>query len=413
MKQETCSKEAARGPSRFSGYTAATRMRDRSEGLKLVERSDVLRRDTDLAVCKAARILPNVSGRRFGLSARRRSSGPRASNLHRVFAGWPFWLAQHLLGTSSMTSARSHEWLEAKSRPVCDEESLHRELALHNRRRLVPTHARVDFRDQLSTEHAFRTIEGELLGSARTRLKMELGRVPRDADAFVLWFEQLERTGPGQGDPLFPWLRDRASLASMRWFLRQEMAGEAGFDDLVALTQVRIPDRAKMELARNYWDEMGQGHQGGMHSPLLRRLGTELTIVGPQDNSDVVWEALALGNLMIALATNRYLAYQSIGALGVIEQTAPGRAEHVNAGLKRLGVDGAARRYYALHATLDRQHSSSWNSEVLRPLVSADPDCALAIAEGALLRLHAGARCFDRYRRELPFEPRGVPASVE
>ena len=39
-----------------------------------------------------------------------------------------------------------------------------------------------------------------------------------------------------------------------------------------------------------------------------------------------VWEALALGNMMIGLAANRYYAYQAIGALGVIELTAPGRA---------------------------------------------------------------------------------------
>jgi hypothetical protein len=105
---------------------------------------------------------------------------------------------------------------------------------------------------------------------------------------------------------------------------------------------------------------------------------------------------------MIALALNRHYAYQSIGALGVIEMTAPWRSAHVNAGLKRLGFGGVARRYYALHATLDVKHSLAWNREVIAPLVSAEPRAAFAIAEGALLRLRAGARCFERYRRELP-----------
>jgi hypothetical protein len=76
-----------------------------------------------------------------------------------------------------------------------------------------------------------------------------------------------------------------------------------------------------------------------------------------------------LGNLMIALATNRHYAYQSIGALGVIELTAPGRAAKVNAGMKRHGIGGGVRRYFALHATLDIRHSQAWNREVLRPLV--------------------------------------------
>jgi hypothetical protein len=265
-----------------------------------------------------------------------------------------------------------------------------------------------DIQYELEAEYAFRRLESDLLERQRAAIAPELRDVPREPEAFVRWFERLEQVGPGQGDPLFPWLREQASLAQMRWFLRQEMAGEAGFDDLVALTQIRLPERPKLELARNYWDEMGQGHEGGMHGPLLQRLGEELKIEGPADNADIVWESLALGNLMVGLAMNRRLTYQSIGALGVIELTAPGRAEHVNAGLKRLGVGGAARMYYALHATLDRKHSSAWNAEVLHPLVAADPDCARAIAEGALLRLHAGARCFDRYRRELGFGPRGL-----
>ena len=145
---------------------------------------------------------------------------------------------------------------------------------------------------------------------------------------------------------------------------------------------------------------MGQGNAGGMHGPMLGRLAEALGIhAGPPGS--IAWESLALGNLMIALAANRQYAYQSIGALGVIELTAPGRATKVNAGLQRLGVGGEARRYFALHATLDVKHSQSYDREVLYPLVAADPRLARPIAEGALMRLHAGARCFERYRREL------------
>ena len=104
---------------------------------------------------------------------------------------------------------------------------------------------------------------------------------------------------------------------------------------------------------------------------------------------------------MTAVAMNRRFTYHSVGALGVIELTAPGRAEHVNAGLKRLGFGGEARRYFALHATLDVKHSIAWNREVLRSLVGENPDTARAMAEGALMRLEAGRRCFERYRASL------------
>jgi hypothetical protein len=237
-------------------------------------------------------------------------------------------------------------------------------------------------------------VQGELAAVAAS-----MAQVPTEADAFLRWFEDLEATGPGQHDPLFDWLEVSASKEAMTWFLTQEVAGEAGFEDLVALTQVKMPARAKLELARNYWDEMGQGQASGMHGPMLSRLADELGIAPRPD--EVVWESLALSNLMIGLAVHRRHAYRSLGALGVIELTAPGRARKVNQGLKRLGLGGEARRYYALHSTLDLKHSEAWNREVLRPLVAADARIARPIAEGALARLAAGARCFDRYRSTL------------
>lgn len=266
-------------------------------------------------------------------------------------------------------------------------------------------------------------LERQFVEAERRRIRPLLvdACVPTEAAAFVQWFETLEATGPGQHDPLFDWLEHEATLEQMRWFLRQEVAGEAGFEDLVALTQVKMPAQAKLELARNYWDELGQGHAGGMHGPMLGRLAEELGLGtsgdalrerereqagGANENqTPVVWESLALANLLVALASHRHYAYLSIGALGAVELTAPGRATKVNAGLKRLGVRGEARRYFALHATLDVKHSEAWNREVLAPMVAADPRLAPAIAEGALLRLAAGQRCFERYRRELAVPP--------
>lgn len=276
-------------------------------------------------------------------------------------------------------------------------DALHQRLARSHGVRLAPRVEDSDWEAELQEEIICRRMERELVERERAALAKEVRDVPTDPVGFAAWFEDLKQTGPGQGDELFPWLAEHAAAADMCWFLRQEMAGEAGFDDLVALSQLKLPARPKLEMARNYWDEMGQGHESGMHGPMLQRLGACL----PEQASEPVWETLALGNLMVALATSRSYCYQAIGALGVIELTAPGRAEQVNAGLKRLHFDGAARRYYALHATLDVRHSQAWVREVLMPLVDADARVARSLAEGALMRLRAGARCFTRYRAQL------------
>jgi hypothetical protein len=244
--------------------------------------------------------------------------------------------------------------------------------------------------------------EAAFLEAARACVARAARAAPTDPAGFLAWFEGLERDGPGQGDALFPWLAEQCSLQEMRWFLAQEVAGEAGFDDLTALTLLGMPVRPKLELARNFWDEMGRGAARGMHGPMLESLARHLDLALPE--GEIVWEALALANTMTGLAANRRYAFHAVGALGAVELTAPGRAAQVAAGLRRLGVPGRFRHYFALHAVLDVKHSAAWNAEVIVPLVAEDPRRATAIAEGALMRLACGAACFERYRKAFFFE---------
>jgi hypothetical protein len=274
-----------------------------------------------------------------------------------------------------------------------------RALARWNRDRLAPAFPGPDWELRLAREQQMLRREGAFLEALRAEIVDEARAVPTDVDGFIAWFEALKDNGPGQGDPLFPWLAEEAGLEDLRWFLRQEAAGEAGFDDLVAYTQVKLPAQAKMELARNYWDEMGRGNIKGMHGPMLDLLVERLDLRPTIDGT--VRESLALANAMTAMATARRYAWHSVGALGVIELTAPGRAACVAKGLRRLSFSGSERRYFDLHAVLDVKHSEDWNREALRPLVAEDPRRATAIAEGALIRLKCGERCFARYREAL------------
>ncbi len=280
-----------------------------------------------------------------------------------------------------------------------DASVLMRRLAGFNAARFNPALPTASWRDDVAAAAGHLVTEGEWLEQRRAAVAARAADAPRDPDGFVAWFEQLEHTGPGQGDPLFPWLAETATMDEMRWFLTQEVAGEAGFDDLAAITQVKLTQQAKLEIARNYWDEMGRGNPKGMHGPMLEVIADRLGLCPMLDTT--VPESLALANIMAGLACSRRYAYHSVGALGVIEQTAPSRAILVAAGLKRLGVPAEDRHYFDLHAVLDVKHSQAWNAEALYPLVAENPDVAPAIAEGALMRLEAGAACFDRYRAEL------------
>jgi hypothetical protein len=271
-------------------------------------------------------------------------------------------------------------------------------LACFNERRLRPGTISPYWAQEIILEQKLRILEGSFLEDEREAVIEAAKEAPQQVDAFLAWFENLAHTGPGQNDALFPWLAQAATLENMKWFLTQESVGEAGFDDLVALSQIRVLPQAKLELARNYWDEMGRGHQNGMHSYMLDQVAQTLGL--QSDTVEPVWEARALANLMVGLAMNRRYAYHAIGALGVIELTAPGRVKLVNDGLKRLGINASTRQYFEVHAHLDVRHSEAWNREVLKSLLKMDSTLAQPLAEGALMRLNAGKRCFERYREE-------------
>jgi len=289
------------------------------------------------------------------------------------------------------------------SSEVDHERALQFRLNRLNALRLNPRLPSFLWKDEVSEMAELTLLEGSFLEKERQAVSTRAAEAPTDVAAFIAWFEELRETGPGQNDPLFPWLAKRCSMKQMKWFLTQEVAGEAGFEDLTALTQLKLPMRPKLELARNYWDEMGRGNPKAMHGPLLSALAQYLDL-NPLPETTVT-ESLVLANTMAGLAANRRYAYQSIGALGAIEMTAPGRSAATSAGLKRLGVRAGNRHYFALHAVLDVKHSIAWNSEAIAPLVRDDPRVASAIAEGALMRLECGARCFARYRHEFVSSP--------
>ena len=212
-------------------------------------------------------------------------------------------------------------------------QALHLRLMRLNHARMAPGLPSEDWRRDIERQARQAVEEGEFLEASRSAVADRAGEAPHDADGFIRWFEQLEHDGPGQHDRLFGYLAESATREEMCWFLTQEVAGEAGFEDLSALTQMRMPVQVKLEIARNYWDEMGRGNEKGMHGPMLETLALRLGLAPNPD--DTVWEALALANTMAGLAANRRYAYHSVGALGVVEQP---KASSGSASLPRTGI---------------------------------------------------------------------------
>ncbi len=118
---------------------------------------------------------------------------------------------------------------------ITPQKKLHVQLAQFNQHRLTPQFIEANWAIKTLQDAHMLVKEGNFVEKERQHVQQYLVHMPQNAEAFVQWFNQLKSEAPGQGDALFPWLANEATMEQMRWFLQQEAAGEAGFDDLCVL----------------------------------------------------------------------------------------------------------------------------------------------------------------------------------
>jgi hypothetical protein len=198
---------------------------------------------------------------------------------------------------------------------------------------------------------------------------------------------------------VYRWLAESATPPEVARFLALEGGPDGGFDDLVAACQVGLSGEPKLELATNYWDEMGRGSRADVHTELhevmVRALGLEV----PR-REDLPVEALERGTLGGLLATNRWLQPQMVGALGLIELQAGPRCRKVAAALRRIGAPDEALVFYDEHAEADPRHGKDWLEHVVRPL-AADHRWATGMVQGARWRAVVDGRFLAATARHL------------
>ena len=206
----------------------------------------------------------------------------------------------------------------------------------------------------------------------------------------------------------YQWLAQDAQWSEVVQFLALEGGPDAGFDDLVAACQLGLSGSAKMELARNYWDEMGNGTPEAVHTTLHDRLveAVQMPLLPREELPVEALERTALGGL---LATNRWLQPEMLGALGMVELQAGPRCRMVVRAFERLGAPDAAYPFYREHAEVDPRHGRDWLEKAIAPLVTANPQWGPRVLRGAWWRSQLSLQLFSAAERSL-IEPRDVAA---
>jgi len=236
--------------------------------------------------------------------------------------------------------------------------------------------------------------EKELLRRARRDSSLSSDNLPSDPKEFARWYQLAAFNHPLYEHDLYTFLASAATRSQLEWFLRMECAGEAAFDDLVALAQVGTRGEVKMEMASNYWDEMGRGRHQAVHTHLFHQLIDDLGISAP-DASELPWEVLSGINLMIWSCIHRRNVFRAQGVLGAVELLAPQRCTRVVHGATRLGIRKKTVVYYGAHAIIDVGHAEGWLTHVIEAQVREFPEARVGIAEGLIARADASLDYFD------------------
>lgn len=224
-----------------------------------------------------------------------------------------------------------------------------------------------------------------------------LAKVPA-VESYPNWITKLvraHRSGPQH--PLFDFLATQANYAQLRELFRQESPLDLHFADLIACLVPGARGRPKAEIARNFWDEMGEGEPSLSHRALRIRMMERLDLsdAGADTTADLLLEELELANAYFLGAVVRSQTHQLMGMLLATESMAPGRLAQQIAGWRRVGLIDDELQYLLVHTVVDVAHGEDWMDEVIKPLIAETPEARLDITLGALRRLDIAERICD------------------
>jgi hypothetical protein len=251
------------------------------------------------------------------------------------------------------------------------------------------------------TQPIFRDIAALLEGAM---LSYELGRIPEESvpghlgstDEYLRWLKAMVSEHPASRHPLYrQYLKDHGDRHDLRLLLAQETNLDPRFDDILAMMQIGRRGVEKMEIAANYWDEMGNGAPDEVHTDLFRRALDSLGVDEQYIRGTFLLEAAISGNLSSCLALSRRHYYKAVGYFGVTEYLAPRRFRCIVEAWRRAGLDEVGIKYHDLHIGVDAGHAAGWFKNVVKPLVAEDPRNGREIALGSMMRLNTSCDYLD------------------
>ncbi|MGE5827053.1 MAG: iron-containing redox enzyme family protein [Micromonosporaceae bacterium] len=222
-----------------------------------------------------------------------------------------------------------------------------------------------------------------------------LESAPAKPRAYLSWLKEVARGHRVFKHPYYTeFINRHAQAEDLRRYVIQESLIDGRFDDFLAMMQVGTAGAAKMEIANNFWDEMGNGRPEHVHTYLFNKIYEVFEISDEESEGQMTTTDLLSGNLAVLLCRYRSLYPEAVGFLGMTEWLAPDRFRNVVRAWERLGLPDVGIVYHRLHVTIDSKHAAGWFHNVVLPAANSE-HMRRGIARGSLWRLNSSARHLD------------------
>ncbi|GAA0445793.1 hypothetical protein Aca07nite_03730 [Actinoplanes capillaceus] len=235
--------------------------------------------------------------------------------------------------------------------------------------------------------------------------------VPEPLTAASIAHTLTAMTGEDGGPSLSRHLRVRGTLEQFREFAAHRSVYQLREADPHTFAIPRLGGAAKAALIEIQIDEYGQGRAPRMHQELFKSTMTALGLDTTYGAYVHVAPALTLAtnNLMSLFALHRHRRGALLGHLAAYEMTSTGPNRAYGNGLRRLGGDAGATRFYDEHVEADAVHEQIAAYDMCGVFCATEPDhaadvlfgarCALAL-DGLWAREVLG--CWSRGESSLP-----------
>lgn len=219
--------------------------------------------------------------------------------------------------------------------------------------------------------------------------------LPQSKNEFRSWYASVNEQYKTSVKSFFNYFSQSASLEELALYLIFEQRVDGSFDDIVSLAQIGVQGKAKMVLAENYWDEMGNGNEQHVHTTMFSESLEYLKAILEKSKHNlkvtdhIPTAILANGNMLLMYANRRKFIPRLLGAITILEDTAPDRFKATVNLMKRYNLPEEVIRYHEVHVHCDCRHGEDLLDSVLIPAIMDGNKAFLSeVCKGVLIRLN-------------------------